>query len=74
MRIEIQEGYDVVLHAENEADRKRIEKLYEKYLKTNGLEADLLGVPGYYIQLKLRPKRLPHEHAELKGVDPISED
>jgi len=64
MKIEIREGYDIVIVAETEAERKRLGKISDKYV-TCGVTSDLVGVPGFYHQVTLRPKD-PEEQA-LEG-------
>ena len=70
MRIEISEGYDIVLEPENDRDRARLRKLYDKYLESGGLEADLFGVPDFWAKLVVRPKRQPHELTETRASSP----
>lgn len=64
MRIEIREGYDIIITAETEADRKRLGKISDKYVSC-GVTSDLIGVPGLNHQVTLRPKD-PEEQA-LEG-------
>jgi len=64
MKIEIREGYDIVITAETEADRKRLGKISDKYAAC-GVTSDLVAIPGLNYQITLRPKD-PEEQA-LEG-------
>jgi len=66
MKIEIQEGYDIVIIAETKAERKRLGKLNDKWLNC-GLRVDLIGIPGLCHQLTIRPKSPDERTIEIGG-------
>lgn len=66
MKIEIREGYDVVITAETERERKQLEHLNDKYANC-GVTFDLIGAPGFFHQIVLRPKDPEEQIVELGG-------
>lgn len=66
MKIEIREGYDVVITAENERERKRLGKLYDKWA-AQGTTVDLVGAPGFHHQVTIRPQTREEKTTELGG-------
>jgi hypothetical protein len=54
MRVEIKEGYDIVLTAETDQDRRRLARLNDKYISC-GLRAEMVGGPGLSHSITVRP-------------------
>jgi hypothetical protein len=66
MKIEIREGYDIVIIAENERDHERLKKLNDKYAG-QGLTFDLVAGPGYFHSITIRPLSPEERVTELGG-------
>ena len=66
MRLEIREGYDIVLIAENESDRRRLGKLNDKYTSC-GVTVDTAASAKHIHRITLRPMNPEEQAIELGG-------